>query len=134
VIVSGDLSQALGAPLERGDVIFEVTPLTDYRVMLRVDERDIREITPAQIGNLALAAFPDTPVGVEVVRITPISTAAEGENFFIVEAALVGEITEELRPGMEGVAKIEIREERLVNIWTKRTWLWIRMTAWKWWP
>jgi multidrug efflux pump subunit AcrA (membrane-fusion protein) len=134
VIVSGDLSQALGAPLERGDVIFEVTPLTDYRVMLRVDERDIREITPAQIGNLALAAFPDTPVGVEVVRITPISTAAEGENFFVVEAALVGEITEELRPGMEGVAKIEIREERLVNIWTKRTWLWIRMTAWKWWP
>jgi multidrug efflux pump subunit AcrA (membrane-fusion protein) len=134
VIVSGDLSQALGAPLERGDVIFEVAPLTDYRVMLRVDERDIREITPAQVGNLALAAFPDTPVGVEVVRITPISTAAEGENFFVVEAALVGDITEELRPGMEGVAKIEVREERLVKIWTKRTWLWIRMTAWKWWP
>ena len=134
VIVSGDLSQALGAPLERGDVIFEVAPLTEYRVMLRVDERDIREITPNQLGNLALAAFPDSPVGVEIVRITPISTAAEGENFFVVEAALVGEITEELRPGMEGVAKISVREERLVNIWTKRSWLWLRMTAWKWWP
>lgn len=134
VIVSGDLSQALGAPLERGDVVFEVAPLSDYRVMLRVDERDIREIQPGQVGNLALAAFPDTPVGVEVIRITPISTAAEGENFFVVEAALAGETTQELRPGMEGVAKIEIREERLVNIWTKRTWLWLRMTAWKWWP
>ena len=134
VIVSGDLSQALGAPLERGDVVFEVAPLSDYRVMLRVDERDIREIQPGQVGNLALAAFPDTPVGVEVIRITPISTAAEGENFFVVEAALSGETTQELRPGMEGVAKIEIREERLVNIWTKRTWLWLRMTAWKWWP
>ena len=134
VIVTGDLSQALGAPLERGDVIFEVAPLSDYRVMLRVDERDIREITPAQVGNLALAAFPDAPVGVEIIRITPISTAAEGENFFVVEAALNGDTTQELRPGMEGVAKIEIREERLVNIWTKRTWLWLRMTAWKWWP
>lgn len=134
IIVSGDLSQALGAPLERGDVIFEVAPLADYRIMLRVDERDIREIDPGQIGNLALAAFPDTPVGIDVVRITPISTAAEGENFFVVEAALSGEVTEELRPGMEGVAKVEIREERLVWIWTKRTWLWLRMTAWKWWP
>lgn len=134
VIVTGDLSQALGAPLERGDVIFEVAPLTDYRVMLRVDERDIREITPQQVGNLALAAFPDVPVGVEIVRITPISTAAEGENFFVVEAALTGATTQDLRPGMEGIAKINVRQERLVNIWTKRTWLWLRMTAWKWWP
>lgn len=134
VIVSGDLSQALGAPLERGDVIFEIAPLEDYRVMLRVDERDIREVEPGQTGNLALAAFPDTPVGLRTVRITPISTAAEGENFFMVEAALTNLPTQELRPGMEGVAKVAIREERLVNIWTKRTWLWLRMTAWKWWP
>ncbi|MEM8537774.1 MAG: HlyD family efflux transporter periplasmic adaptor subunit, partial [Pseudomonadota bacterium] len=134
IIVSGDLSQALGAPLERGDVIFEVAPLSDFRVMLRVDERDIADIAPGQTGNLVLAAFPDADVTLEVVRITPISTAAEGENFFVVEAELTGAPEVELRPGMEGVAKVNIREERLVTIWTKRTWLWLRMTAWKWWP
>lgn len=134
MIVSGDLSQALGAPLERGDVIFELAPLTDYRVMLRVDERDIREIQPEQLGNLALAAFPDAPLGLQIMRITPISTAAEGENFFMVEASLTDLPAQDLRPGMEGVAKVDIRSERLVTIWTKRTWLWLRMTAWKWWP
>ncbi|MFK7753798.1 MAG: efflux RND transporter periplasmic adaptor subunit [Sedimentitalea sp.] len=134
IVVSGDLSQALGAPLERGDVIFEVAPLSDFRVMLRVDERDIADITPGQGGNLVLSAFPDADVTLEVVRITPISTAAEGENFFVVEAALTGAADVELRPGMEGVAKVNIRQERLVKIWTKRTWLWMRMTAWKWWP
>lgn len=134
MVVSGDLSQALGAPLERGDVIFEVAPLSDFRVMLRVDERDIADIAPGQEGDLVLSAFPDADVTLEVVRITPISTAAEGENFFVVEAALTGTPEVELRPGMEGVAKVNIREERLVTIWTKRTWLWLRMTAWKWWP
>lgn len=134
LIVSGDLSQALGAPLERGDVIFEIAPLSDYRVMLRVDERDIRDIEPGQMGNLVLSAFPDADINLKVVRITPISTASEGENFFVVEAALDGIVPEDLRPGMEGVAKVNIREERLAKIWTQRTWLWIRMTAWKWWP
>ncbi|SFS22527.1 efflux RND transporter periplasmic adaptor subunit [Yoonia litorea] len=134
IIVSGDLSQALGAPLERGDVIFEVAPLSDFRVMLRVDERDIADIEPGQEGNLVLSAFPDADVTLEVVRITPISTAAEGENFFVVEAELLSAPDVELRPGMEGVAKVNIREERLITIWTKRTWLWLRMTAWKWWP
>lgn len=134
IIVSGDLSQALGAPLERGDVIFEIAPLSDYRVMLRVDERDIRDISPDQMGNLVLSAFPDAEINLKVVRITPISTAAEGENFFIVEAALDGTIPEDLRPGMEGIAKVNIREERLIKIWTQRTWLWMRMTAWKWRP
>jgi biotin carboxyl carrier protein len=39
VIVSGDLTQSLGAPLERGEVLFEVAPLDSYRVVLEVDER-----------------------------------------------------------------------------------------------
>ena len=134
IIVSGDLSQALGAPLERGDVIFEIAPLSDYRVMLRVDERDIREVTAGQQGNLVLSAFPDVEIVVSIVRITPISSAAEGENFFVVEAAIDGDVAAELRPGMEGVAKIKVGEARLVDIWTKRTRLWLRMTFWKWWP
>jgi biotin carboxyl carrier protein len=40
-VVNGDLSQSLGAPVERGDVLFEIAPLHGYRVMLSVDEREI---------------------------------------------------------------------------------------------
>ncbi|MCC6640715.1 MAG: GAF domain-containing protein, partial [Deltaproteobacteria bacterium] len=38
VVVSGDLSQRLGAPVERGSVLFEVAPLDAWRVVLQVDE------------------------------------------------------------------------------------------------
>ncbi|MFT6012012.1 MAG: hypothetical protein ACI96P_002253, partial [Candidatus Azotimanducaceae bacterium] len=41
IIVRGDYSQALGAPVETGQVLFEVAPLASYRVVLEVDEFDV---------------------------------------------------------------------------------------------
>ena len=134
LVVSGDLSQALGAPLERGDVLFQVAPLDEYRVTLRVDERDIREITVGDSGPLVLSALPDTAYRVSVQRITPISSALNGANVFDVEASIEEGPIAALRPGMEGVAKIEIEERRLVEIWTRRLVLWARMTLWSWRP
>lgn len=133
-VVSGDLTQALGASIDRGDVLFEVAPLDEYRVILRVDERDIRDVVPGQAGALVLSALTDMPFSVLVERITPISASEEGENVFLVEASVADGDLGNLRPGMEGVAKIEIDERRLVWIWTRRLVLWAKMTYWTWWP
>jgi len=48
ILVSGDLSQSLGAPVQRGDLLFEIAPLGQYRVILEVDERDISEVSVGQ--------------------------------------------------------------------------------------
>lgn len=129
VIVAGDLSQSLGAPVERGDVLFEIAPLDSYRVMLRVDEREIGQIVEQQRGMLALAGFPNERFPFVVSRITPVSTAAEGSNFFIVEAELE-ETSKLLRPGMQGVGKIEIGERRLGWILTHELSDWVRLWLW----
>jgi len=134
VVVSGDLTQALGAPIARGDVLFQIAPLDDYRVMLRVDERDVKDVRVGESGALVLAALPQTPVEVKVERITPISSAEAGANKFIVEASVTDGPIDALRPGMEGVAKLNVDEHRLVWIWTRRIVLWVRMTLWSWWP
>ena len=47
-VVTGDLSQALGSPVERGDIMFELAPLNSYRVILEVDERGDVEKVPAK--------------------------------------------------------------------------------------
>ena len=44
IVMSGDLSQSLGAPIEKGQVLFEVAPLDAYRLVLQVDERDVAAI------------------------------------------------------------------------------------------
>jgi len=134
IVVSGDLSQALGAPVERGDVLFQIAPLDGYRVMLKVNERDIGDLATGQTGHLALSSMPDRRFDLEVNRITPISTAEEGLNYFMVEAEVGDAASRDLRPGMEGVGKIEIAEHRLIWIWTRKIVLWARMFYWSWAP
>jgi RND family efflux transporter MFP subunit len=134
VVVSGDLSQLLGAPVERGDALFEVAPLDSYRVILEVDERDIGELEVEQSGTLALTGLPEEKLQIHVDKITPISSAAEGRNYFRVEASLVGEPPAILRPGMEGVGKVDIGERKLIWIWTHKINYWLRMFFWSWWP
>ncbi len=133
VVVSGDLSQSLDAPVARGDVLFEVAPLDSYRVILEVDERDIGAVRAGQQGLLKLNAMPDQELGFSVEKITPVSTASEGLNYFRVEARLQ-EPSPRLRPGMEGYGKIEAERRRLIWIWTHELMNWVRLWAWKWLP
>jgi multidrug resistance efflux pump len=133
-VVSGDLSQSLGAPVERGDILFEVAPLAAWRVILEVDERDIGEVAVGQTGQLALTGMPGDALPVEVEKITPVSTAEEGRNFFRVEAHLLDETAPTLRPGMQGVGKIYVDQRKLIWIWTHKITQWWRMFLWSWWP
>jgi len=133
VVVSGDLSQRLGAPTEIGDVLFEVAPLDGYRVIVQVDERDVAYLRPEQRGQLVLSSLPDANFPIVVEKLTPVSAAEEGRNRFRVEAHL-DETHPRLRPGMEGVGKIEIEERRLVWIWTHEAVDWLRLALWKWLP
>ncbi len=133
IVVSGDLSQSLGSPVQRGEVLFEITPLHEYRVMLQVDEREISQMKVGQTGDLVLNSFPETHSPITVNKITPVSTAKEGRNYFLVEAKLE-EISERLRPGMEGIGKVHIDSRRLIWIWTHDMIDWVRLWAWSWWP
>jgi RND family efflux transporter MFP subunit len=133
VLVTGDLDQSLGAPVERGDELFEIAPLDTYRVMLEVDERDIGRLRTGQKGRLALVGLPDRRLAFEIDRITPVSSTEEGRNYFSVEARL-DETAEILRPGMAGVGKIEIGSRRFIWIWTHELVEWARLWLWAWLP
>ncbi|RJR51571.1 MAG: HlyD family efflux transporter periplasmic adaptor subunit [Desulfobacteraceae bacterium] len=133
VIMSGDLSQSLGAPVERGQVLFEIAPLNAYRVIADVDERDIGEISVGQLAEILFSSIPGEAFPFVVERVTPVSTAKEGRNYFRVEGKM--EISSgRLRPGMEGVGKITIDRRRLIWIWTHDAIDWLRLQVWRWKP
>jgi multidrug resistance efflux pump len=134
IVVAGDLSQSLGVPVERGDVLFELAPLDDYRVILKVDERDIGPLAPGQTGRLALTGMPGETIGIVVRRITPVASTEDGRNFFRVEADLADQGSGLLRPGMEGAGKVDIDRRSLFWIWTHKINYWVRMFFWSWWP
>nr|WP_276595248.1 HlyD family efflux transporter periplasmic adaptor subunit [Roseateles albus] len=133
VIVKGDLSQSLGAAVRRGEVLFEITPLDAYRVIVEIDERDIADIAVGQKGRLLLSAIADQPLAFTVSNVTSVTTAREGRNYFRVEGLMDG-AGERLRPGMEGVGKIEIESRHLIWIWTHRLVNWARLMLWNYLP
>jgi multidrug efflux pump subunit AcrA (membrane-fusion protein) len=133
VIVSGDFSQKLGAPVERGQTLFEVAPSSSFRIALQVDERDFSYVSVGQRGRLIVASIPHEAFPFEVTRITAVNLPKDGRNTFRVEARLEGD-PGRLRPGMEGVGKIEIDERKYVWIWTHTLTDWVRLTLWSWLP
>ncbi|WP_316367635.1 efflux RND transporter periplasmic adaptor subunit [Candidatus Thiodiazotropha sp. CDECU1] len=132
VIVSGDLSQSLGVPLKRGEELFKIAPLESYRVILQVDELDIGAVDVGQSGNLRLAGYPHLVHPFHVKRILPLSTAAEGSYLFTLEAELQ-KVSEQLRPGLQGVAKIDAGKRSLLWLAGHRLSDWLRLQLWRWW-
>jgi RND family efflux transporter MFP subunit len=133
IVVSGDLSQSLSAPVERGQVLFEIAPLDSYRVILKIDERDVANLEVGQKGHLALTGLPGEVLPIVMEKLTPVSIAEEGRNYFRGEAR-VETTSAQMRPGMEGVGKIDIGRRNQAWIWTHRLTHWLRQWVWAWWP
>lgn len=129
VVVSGDLSQQIGTPVEAGKKLFEVAPLHSYRIILEVDERDIGRVRTGQEGELLMSGLTGHPMRFTVARIMPVATAQGGKNFYRVEARLEHE-SPLLLPGMEGVGKIEIGQRKLGWVLLHSLFDWLRLTLW----
>lgn len=133
VIISGDLSQLIGSPVELGKQLFEIAPLQAYRVILQVDEGEMRHVQLGQHGQLMISGIVGDPIPLSVSKVTPMATARDGRNFFRVEASL-DQVPAQLRPGMEGVGKINVGERGLWWVLTHTFTDWLRLTLWDWMP
>lgn len=134
LVIQGDLTQMIGAPVKRGDTLLTLAPIDQYRIIVEVDERDIAHVRLGQRGRLALAALPGEALNFSVTRITPVATVTrDARNVFEVEARLdAGSVLP--RHGLQGVAKIESDRHSLAWIGTRRVMDWLRLSIWSWLP
>ncbi len=133
VIISGDLSRSLGAPVKTGDVLFEVAPLDEYRLIILVDEKQVIDVNQGLRGALTLKALPGEPLPFVVHKVSPVFADNEKGISYRVEAKLV-DGHPGLRPGMEGVAKISIEQRRLGWIYFHKLFDVMRLWVWRWLP
>ncbi|MES2944037.1 MAG: HlyD family secretion protein, partial [Pseudomonadota bacterium] len=122
------------SPVEVGKKLFEIAPLEQYRVILQVDEKEIRHVAVGQTGQVVISGVNDEPIDFAVTKVTPVANAQDGKNTFRVEAQLSGSADPRLRPGMEGVGKISVGSRRLWWIVTHGFTDWLRLTLWNWLP
>jgi multidrug resistance efflux pump len=131
VVISGDLTQSLGAPVRKGDGLITLAPADQFRLIVEVDERDIAHVRNGQSGALALGALPGNTVSFRVERVTPIASARDARNYFEVEGRF-SIVPASIRPGLRGVAKIKSEDQSMAWILTHRFVDWVRLAAWSW--
>ncbi len=134
IVISGDLTQQLGAPVQRGAVLMVVAPADGHRLIVEVDERDINDVQAGAIGRAALAALPGTAFDFKITRVTPLAATREGRHFFEVEGQF-DTPNAALRPGLQGVARIDASARPLATMVFGRlvNWLRLRLWSWGWW-
>ena len=134
IVISGDLTQQLGAPIQRGAVLMVVAPADGYRLIVEVDERDINDVKAGAAGRVALAAMPGAAYAFRIDRVTPLAATRDGRHFFEVEGKLdaTGAAGASLRPGLQGVARIDAASRPLAAMALGRVLNWLRLKLWSW--
>lgn len=129
IVIKGDLSQTLGAPVQRGEVLLTIAPNNSFRLIIEVDESDIAAIVPGQKGDLALAAISERAFLFTTRRVVPFAASSESRNYFEVEAVMDSQGAS-LRPGLSGVARIDAGQRTLWWIATHRLFNRLRLMFW----
>jgi multidrug efflux pump subunit AcrA (membrane-fusion protein) len=133
IILSGDLSRSLGAPVERGQILFEVAPLDQYRLVLNIDAREIVDVRTGQRGKLVLSSLPGEEIPFVIDQVSPVFQEEEGKISYRTEARIQGS-SAVLRPGMDGVGKISVGRRSYGWIFFHSMIDWLRMKMWSWQP
>jgi biotin carboxyl carrier protein len=106
VVVSGDLEDAEGIPLEVGQTLFEIAPLDKMVVEVSIAEDDYAYIQPGMPAIIQLDAFPLRRFHASIKRVHPRAELRDDANVFIAEVVL-DNASVGFRPGMRGKARIE---------------------------
>jgi multidrug efflux pump subunit AcrA (membrane-fusion protein) len=105
VIISGDLDQSEGVPVQRGQRLFDVAPIDSFTVQLAVPATEIRHVASGMPVSIRLESETDFQQTGVLDSIEPISRIHEAKNVFLGSATMTN-VDGRLRPGMQGKAQI----------------------------
>ncbi|NLX05176.1 MAG: HlyD family efflux transporter periplasmic adaptor subunit [Phycisphaerae bacterium] len=128
-VITGDMKRHLGAPVQTGDVLFEIAALDSLYVEMAVPEERIADVGAGQRGELAAVSYPEQRIAFVVTSINPVAEVVNGKNVFKVRGQLDAR-PDWMRPGMEGLAKITAGRRRCLWLWTHDLADWLRMKLW----
>lgn len=106
IVVSGDLEDAEGTPLDVGQTLFEIAPLDEMVVEIGIAEDDFAYVRPGMPVSVRLNAFPLRHFQGSIQRIHPRAILRDEENVFVAEVRLANPGLA-LRPGMRGTGRVE---------------------------
>ncbi len=129
VVVAGDLRKRIGGVLPIGEPLFEIAPLEGWMIELEVPETDTDELAPGLTGRFASHARPEQAQPLRIERIRPRTEVRELRNVCLAEAS-ANLPHSWMRPGMEGVARIDVGRRRVWWVGAHRVLDYLRLKLW----
>jgi biotin carboxyl carrier protein len=130
VVIAQHAGGRAGAQVRRGDALWVVSPGLDWRVVLEVDESMVAALAPGQHAMLRLASAPNRAVHLTLGRAVPAAVEGAGHVRFDLVAQVTGGAMAGLRPGLRGVAHVDMPATSMLDrgVQTLRQWWWL--TVW----
>jgi hypothetical protein len=128
-VISEDRKEQIGAPVEAGEILFEIADIDSLRAELYLPESSLADVAEGMTGALAAVGHPDRKVRFAIERINPMAEVMDHQNVFRVRAR-IDEHLEWMRPGMEGEARISAGRRTYLWIASHRLIDWLRMKLW----
>lgn len=129
VIIKGDLSRAIGSPVQRGQVLYEIAPLDAFKLVIQVPQKSIRHVRKGQSGYLVLSALPHDNIPFAVTSVASVFSEHKQDIAYRVEAEITGD-WQNLRPGMSGYAKINTGKKPYAWLIANPLWDWLALKLW----
>ncbi len=129
IVLSGDLSQLTGQTVSQGDGLYVVAPRGDWKVELVIPQIAVDELRAGLGGYIACDARPEERQSCRIVRMLPSSQVRDGRSVFIAEAE-VSDPAPWVRPGMQGVARVDAGRRPVWWVATHGIVEYVRRTFW----
>jgi multidrug efflux pump subunit AcrA (membrane-fusion protein) len=129
VIVRGQLDRVEGAPLARGQNLFEVAPLSPLVAELAIPEEEVGLVKRGQAVAVRPLATGHKLRG-HIARIHPRAEVVGGQTVFIAEVE-IDNVQGQLRPGMQAKAVVYGPRRPLAYTLLRRPTA--RLARWTWW-
>ncbi len=130
VVVQGDWFQSDGAPVSRGDMLFEIAAMDDMRVEIHLSTDDLARISVGDQATVRVDAAPGAKWTAELNRIDPRGKVVDAEVVFGANIDVSNE-SNQLRPGMRGTARISADQQTIGWLLFHRPTLWaMKKLAW----
>jgi hypothetical protein len=131
VIVEGERKDLLGAPVKKGDKIFKIAKVEGLYVTLMVAERQMRHVHAGAGGEVALLSHTDYNIPIRISSVIPVAQVKGQEgNQFMITAEMLESPQPWWRPGMTGLARIDVGDKNIIWILTHRLVDNLRLLLW----
>lgn len=109
VVVEGERRNLQGSSVRKGDKLLRVAQVEGLYLAIQVPEKAIRDIRPNAEGVMLLLSQTGNEVRFKVASFVPMAQVRGQEgNHFLVKAEIQDPVLDWWRPGMTGLAKIEV--------------------------